>query len=325
MNNRHSTLQILVADIGGTHARFALAAHSETDGMILSELRVLDSGAYPSLAAVTKAYLNTLDGKRPDTACLALAGPVRGARAHLTNLGWSADSAELEATLGFSRVTLINDFGALARAVPHLEAHEIQTIKHGTPDPHGPISVMGAGTGFGLSLLIPRQDVWDLVATEGGHQGFAPETTFERRLWDHLSAQSTHVSVERVLSGAGLSQIHAVLAAEDGATLDPIEADVISRAAEAGDERAIRALECFCDIFGSVAGNIALTQGATGGIYLAGGVLEKNPHMLEKSAFVRRFRDKEAMADYLDAIPVCLIRSPYAALKGAALWVKAGP
>lgn len=312
------TARVLVGDIGGTHARLTVAEVGPAT-VTLGEPEVRGSSDYPSLEALIADFLGTCPDP-PHYASLALAGPIREGRGHITNIGWSVDRTALEESLGFKRLQVLNDFAALAYAVPKLTPDEIETVKDGVAAPHMPISVMGAGTGFGVALLAPCGPRYSLIATEGGHAGFAPRDDLENRLWEHLHREAARVSIETVLSGAGLSRIYEALHAFNGETEHSDPQTICRRALEDRHSIAHQALQLFCAIFGAVAGDIALLHGASGGIYLAGGVLMKNRQSLAESRFVDRFKGKGVMSPFVENIPVHLIRSDYAGLKGAALW-----
>jgi glucokinase len=310
--------RVVVADIGGTNARCAIAT---LDGsrVTLERLEVRASTGYSSLAALIAEYLRSISSP-PEYASLALAGPVRNGVAHATNIGWDVDETSLARELRLARVFLLNDFAALARAIPSLEPENLIAVKDGDAAPEGPISIMGAGTGFGAALLARCEDGYSLIATESGHASFAPSDALEMRLWEYLRADAAHVSIEMLLSGTGLSTIYAALYAFRGQKRHRSPEDICRRAAENPNSVSAEALRLFCDIFGATAGNIALTQGATGGVYLAGGVLMKNHDSLRQSNFAARFAAKGVMSPYVAKIPVKLIRSERAALRGAALW-----
>ncbi|MEY4880493.1 MAG: glucokinase [Pseudomonadota bacterium] len=311
-------LRLLVADIGGTHARFATATVRGGE-VVLDALEILSSRDFTRLDDALHAY-----GRKhalPHDACLALAGPIQGDVAHLTNIGWHVDARRLGHKCGFARVILMNDFAALGFAVPSLKEGEVECVKEGTALPHAPISVMGAGTGFGATLLAPCGSGYALVSTESGHAAFAPTDAWEMRFLQRRIESDGHVSIESILSGKGLGFVHEALHDFAGTTRKArTPEDICRRALEDSGSTSAKALEIFCNIFGSVAGDIALTQGARGGVYLAGGVLLKNQASLMQSAFAERFAAKGIMSPYVADIPVFLIKAEHVALRGAALW-----
>ena len=313
---------VLVADIGGTNARFAVARVQGAGAVTLQHIEVRKSADYARMADLIAGYGARL-GALPRQACLAIAGPVSDGVGRVTNAGLAADAAELQRELGLARVLVMNDFAALANAVPQLAQDEVSVVKAGEANPGEPISVMGAGTGFGCALLPPCGGRYGLVATEGGHASFSPTDDIELRLWQWLRQHMEHVSVEAVLSGPGLALMHRALREFEGVKESLSPNEICRAAAEDPGSPAGRTLELFCNVFGSVAGDIVLTQGAAGGAYLGGGVLMKNSAALFRSRFAERFTAKGVMTPYLVKIPVFLIRSEYAALKGAALWAAA--
>lgn len=308
---------LLVADIGGTNARLGLARrHAQRNGIAIDAIEALRCADYADLGALIETYLQRIDGDRPRAACLAIAGPLQGDVGMLTNIGWRVDGAELARRLGLDRVRLLNDFGALASSVPYLAPADLFDVRAATRVP-GPISVVGAGTGFGVALLVPSaHNGWDLVATEGGHVSFAPTTQRERRVWEFLRGDEQHVCVEHILSGTGIVNIYSALA---GASTD-LTPDEISQRAQAGDACARETIDVFCGAFGSVAGNVALVHGARGGVFLGGGILPKLLPLFDPAAFCTRFDAKGIMADYVKALPIQLITAEFPALTGAAAW-----
>jgi glucokinase len=310
---------LLVADIGGTNARLGIAQwHTATGTVAIDAIHTLPCASYRDIAELLHAYLQIPPPPsvpRPHDACLAIAGPLQNNIGLLTNIGWRVDGAQLAQQLDLGHVQLLNDFGALAASVPYLGADEVFRIRS-NGDARGPISVVGAGTGFGVALLVPGGNGWDLVATEGGHVSFAPTSRREQQVWEFLRGYEQHVCVENVLSGSGIVNIHRALGGD--AALGP---DEISQRALAGsDARCREAIEIFCEVFGSVAGNVALAQGARGGVFLGGGILPKLLPLFDAGQFLARFDAKGIMADYVEALPVALITAEYPALTGAAMW-----
>lgn len=309
---------LLVADIGGTNARLGIAQwDAATATVAIAAIHTLHCADYRDIAELLQAYLHTLPPEhaaRPRAACLAIAGPLRNNIGTLTNIGWRVDGNQLAQRLELDHVQLLNDFGALAASVPYLTDAEVLRIRSNVAA-SGPISVMGAGTGFGAALLVPRGNGWDLVPTEGGHVAFAPTSRREQQVWEFLRGYEHHVCVENVLSGSGIVNIHRALGGD--AALGP---DQISQHALAGsDARCSEAIEIFCEIFGSVAGNIALAQGARGGVFLGGGILPKLLPLFDARQFLARFDAKGIMADYVSALPVAVVTAEYPALSGAAI------
>ena len=249
-----------------------------------------------------------------------MACPVLGDAVALTNSHWRFGIDAVRQSLGVERLEVVNDFQAVALSVPHLTPADWMALGGGEPVAGSPIAVLGPGTGLGVSALIPQPDGgWSALATEGGHRTMAPADEMESRVLDWLRAQGGHVSAERVLSGAGLVHLHAALAAVTGedrgcATPDQVSSQGLSGACPVCQQ----ALAMFFAMLGTVAGDLALTYGATGGVYLAGGILPRMPQALAQSAFHARFLEKGRFCKYLAPIPVRLITHPQPAFAGLA-------
>lgn len=308
---------VLVGDVGGTHARFAIVEPSDTSAWEIRASQDLRSDEFASLFDAVRAYVGQTDSPLPPVIAIGVAGPVVNGSVSFTNLGWRASEAELK-ELGFDRALLINDFAALAFAVPMLSRMDWRGIGPDlVADPDAPISILGAGTGFGLSCLARFRNRSIPMATEGGHAGFAPGSDVERDILRLLAGRFGHVSIERVLSGAGLENIFHAMNEIAGHIEDRLSAPEI--VARATDDRACRdAVEVFCGIFGSVAGDFALAHGARGGVYIAGGIAQKIEHMLAASQFRVRFEDKGRLSYFVKAIPTRLVLHEDAAFLGAA-------
>jgi glucokinase len=305
----------VIGDIGGTNARFALAEHGR-----YAELRQMRVADYPTILDALRDYLHRLpDGRRPTGGALAIAGPVGGDEVKLTNWTWSFSIAKLRAALGLAQLVVVNDFAATALAVPHLQEGERYLIGPARLDAAGPIGVIGPGTGLGVSTLVPAAGSWILLPGEGGHATMPAASDEESRILDRLRARIEHVSAERVLSGAGLVNLYEALSVLAGKTAAPLTpAQVTERAMAASDAECVRAFDTFCAMLGTVAGNLALTVGATGGIYLAGGILPRFKEALAASGFRARFEAKGRLADYLRPIPTWLVLHEEPALLGLA-------
>lgn len=313
----------LLADIGGTNSRFALSDPA-APSIALHHVRSLRNADYQGLDAAIADYLDGLP-EMPSRAAIGVASPVADDEISLTNLPWSFRASALRQRFGFQALHVVNDFGALAHAVPVLgEGDWSHVAGPRRAVLHGPVSVIGPGTGLGVALLVGSQDNgWHIVDTEGGHASFAPLDDSERAIEQWLRQQFGRVSIERVLCGEGLSQIDAVLRAQaEGGALNPAlprrEPAAVSQAAlSAGEPLAQQALSRFCAILGSVAGDMALTHGART-LVIAGGIVPRFLPFLRGSDFHRRFRDKGRMAGYLDAVSIHVITHPHPGLLGAA-------
>lgn len=305
----------LIADIGGTNARFAVAEHGRFD-----HLRILHTGDYPSLADAARDYLASLpDQLLPSRAALAIAGPVAADRVALTNQNWSFSIAEMTIELGVHELLVLNDFAAQAMAIPYLAGSDVAQVGSGTPADNGPIAIMGPGTGFGMSCLISEPDGWSQLSSEGGHATLPPATDQEGRILDAVRARYGHVSVERALSGHGLTNLYEAVCDLAGVPARPLDPGEVTAEALAGTDRlCARALDLFCAMLGTVGGDLALTLCATGGLYIAGGIVPRIKDYFAASEFRARFTAKGRLSTYLEAIPTYLILHPWPALLGLA-------
>ncbi|MER6951504.1 glucokinase [Nonomuraea sp. NPDC000554] len=303
----------LVADIGGTNARFGLVT---SPGARPSHVAVLAGADHPSLPEAVAAYLAELaGGVRPGAACLAVAGPVEGERYRLTNSAWAGSVRELDVPFA----ALLNDFEALAVSLPHLGGDDLVSL--GGPDPsYGVKAVLGPGTGLGVGGLVPSGEGWTPIPGEGGHVTVPVQDERELELVRALRAQGLgHVVAEHVLSGPGLARLHRALAAVNGVSAPVLSAsDIVARV---DDSLCAETVEVFCGMLGSFAGNVALTLGARGGVYLGGGVLPRIVDRVRASDFRARFTANPDMSGYLAAIATTLIVAPQPALTGAAAWL----
>ncbi|MEZ5891861.1 MAG: glucokinase [Parvularculaceae bacterium] len=307
------TEPVLVADIGGTHARFALAR-----GLAVSAARIFRAQDFKTIADAAKAYL-AAEGATPARGCFAVAGPVTDDAVEFTNSPWVLDIAQTANALSFYRCLAVNDFEALAWGLRALTDADFVTVKPGAGDPSAPVLVMGPGTGLGQALIVPFNGKVRVIATEGGHVGFAPETDEEIAVLKFLSAGHSRVSIERLLSGEGVVNLYRARCAIAGVAPSLSQAEKITAAAIAGaDAEAARALDLFCALLGRAAGDAVLSSGARGGVVLGGGILPKIRDYFLASRFVDCFLDKGRMRDYVAGVPVRLIVSDGAALKGAA-------
>jgi glucokinase len=304
----------LVADIGGTHARFGLAAGSEVEGV--ATLRCAD---YASLGAAARSYLEQADAPAPPRAAFAIAGPVQGDLVRMTNHVWSFSTEAVRRELDLDRLEVLNDFAALALAVPALAAEDLLEVKPGASRPRAPKAVLGPGTGLGMAALVPAERSWTALTTEGGHRDLAAQSEREWQVVRHLRQRFEHVSVERVLSGPGLVNLYEAvsqLADNEPQSLTP--AAIVAGARDGSSGACTEATNLFSAWLGAVASDLALTLGAFGGIYLGGGILPKMGEVFAVDRFVERFLAKGRFRDYLRPIPVSIIVRPQATLLGAA-------
>jgi glucokinase len=304
---------LLVADIGGTNARFALSAPDST----LHDVRVLSAASYPNLEQAITAYFAGLSRPRPARACFACACPTHGPEIKFTNSPWRFLKAELKQKFQFDRFVVINDFEALAASVPSLSGAQLASLRAGTADPSSISLVIGPGTGLGVGAYVPAgKSAWAVISGEGGHIGFAPNTDPEIRLWQKMRAKYGRVSAERVLNGAGLVNVYRFMAEEAGQPAGEIDAPEISRRALAGEEVAVNTVLMFFDMLGSVSGDLALAFGSRGGVYIGGGITPKLLDFARRSNLVSRFLDKGRVAAILQSVPIWVILEERAALYG---------
>jgi len=311
----------LIGDVGGTHVRFALWQAGRVEAP-----RVLATGDYPGPEAAIRAYLAGLEPppEALEAVCLACAGPVQGDLFRLTNNHWRFGRLELTHALGLRRLLVINDFAAMALGMTRLAAHERLDIRPGRAVAGSPCLVLGPGTGLGVSALLPDgAGGWRVLPGEGGHVDLPLASTREVALWQLLQGELGHVSAESVLSGDGLLRLYRATCRLDGQAQAFASAAEVSTAALAGDATAVAVLEQFCCWLGRVAGNHALTLGARGGVYLAGGILPRFADFLRRSGFSRCFVDKGVMSGYLQEVPVWLATAEQPGLLGAGLALQA--
>ncbi|WUI02167.1 glucokinase [Spirillospora sp. NBC_00431] len=312
----------LVADVGGTNARFALV-----DGPrgLPSRVKSLPTRDHDDLAGAAADYLaRYAPDVRPSAACLAVAGPVADGTYHLTNAGWPKGTAEaVRAHLGIPQLDIINDFEALALALPRLGEDDLIPIGgRALPDADAPLAVVGPGTGLGVAGLVPTPSGWVPLPGEGGQVDVPAATGREIEIVRLLRAEHGAATAEHLLSGAGLVRVHRYLAELDGEPAAKraarrITAQEITERRD--DPRCHETLLTFCALLGSFAGNVALTLGARGGVYLGGGILPRIADVLEDSAFRARFEGKPPVEDYVRGIPTALIVHPGPALAGATM------
>lgn len=312
-----TTEPALVADIGGTNARFALAEIGGED-ISVRDMQTFRAEDFESIRDAAGAYLEAV-GVKPSAACFAAAGPATDAVIEFTNSPWVLDVADMKSALALERLCVINDFEALASSVRCLRPSDLLAVKPGSGDARAPILVIGPGTGLGQALIVPFGGRDRIIATEGGHVGFAPRGEEEVEVMKFIAREHPRVSIERLLSGRGLVNIHRALCARAGVPRVSLRADEISKAALTQEYPiAVKSVEMFCALLGSAAGDAVLATGARGGVVLGGGILPKIREIFLKSRFVERFLDKGRMRSYVEDVPINLIICEGAALIGAA-------
>ncbi len=298
----------LLCDLGATYIRFAISESGTRRGKTTS----YRCDGYRSFFDAVTTYLNSFDGDMwPTEASFAVAAPITGDLIELTNRPWQFSIRELKKTCKIPRLSVINDFSAIALALPWLDKTDRRKIGTGRPEPKKPLGVIGAGSGLGSSGLIAGPKGWIPLAGEGGYTDFAPKTEEELSVFFSLGGPSQHVAVEHVLSGPGLVAIHKSLWGQSV----PCPKNITERAIE-GDYSAIRTLDMFSQILGSAAGNLALSIGARGGVFIAGGIVPKLGSHFNEKAFRKRFESKGSLSPYLKQIPTYLITTENPALIG---------
>lgn len=304
---------LLLGDIGATNARLALLSNG-----VLGPINWLAVAEFPRFTDAVDAFLDRQGRHVPiPAAVFAVAGPVNGDRCVFTNCPWTIDAPELRATFGFADVHILNDFTATALSLPHLTAADLWRLGGGEAVPGAPMAVLGPGSGLGVACLVPGSQGLTVIASEGGHVTMAATSDREDAIIDYLRRKFGHVSAERVISGSGLENLYAAIIALDGIDAPKRNAGEISRAALDGNCKAAKmALDQFCAMLGTVAGNAALTFGARGGVYIAGGIAPRLTEFLARSEFRARFDQKGRFRKYLEAIPTSIIIHPAATFIG---------
>ncbi len=308
---------VLVADIGGTHARFAIASLNR-DEIALGDIHKFRIEDFASIDEAINAYLGSIE-MRPDIGCFAVAAPVDQAEIIFTNSNWRFRYDELQSSLSLKRFHVVNDFYALAAGVACLPDDALEKIKPGAGDPAAPLLVIGPGTGLGQAFVAPTSAGLRIVSTQGGHVGFAPATDEEVELLRFMLKKHRRVSVERLLSGEGLTNIYDAIGALTE-TQQPIllPREITAAARDGSSVNAEKAVSLFFEILGRTVGDAVLSTGARGGVVLAGGILPRNRDLFLKSNFTDCFLDKGRMRSYVEDVPVRLVINDEAALLGAA-------
>ena len=307
--NHHPGGPRLLADVGGTNARFAI----ETAPLQFENVQVLACGDFDSLGAAIKAYFGGVgkDCGQIHHAGIAIANPVDGDVVAMTNHHWSFSIAALRYELGLDELVVVNDFTALAMALPYLTPDQRVQVGGGVSVPGRTVGLIGPGTGLGVSGIVPFGHHWVPLASEGGHASFAPGDEQEVEILRTLWREFGHVSAERLLSGPGIEMIHRALGGKE------LAASEITRQAISGEcADCVRTVDCFCAVLGTVAGNVALTLGATGGMYIGGGIVPRLLGLLGRSPFRARFEAKGRLGGYVARIPTYVITEPYPAFLG---------
>lgn len=305
----------LIANIGGSTARFVL----EVAPGRFEQARNFACDDYEGVEAVCRAYLAGITGPHPLHGSMALASPIEGDLVRMSNRDWAFSIEALRSALGLQTLLAVNDFMAMAMALPRLGAEQRRQVGGGSPRDDGVIALLGASTGLGASALIPSGGRWLTLASEGGHASFSPTNETELLVLRHAWRRSPQVSAERLISASGLELIYAALAEDEGATGEAPGADeIIRRALEAGDALCLRVLECFCAMLGTMAANLAVTFNATGGVFVGSTLVRRLGAFFERSGFRRAFENMGRHSDFVAAVPTYMILSDQCSLLGAA-------
>ena len=311
----------LVGDVGGTNARFGLVS---TDGSLLHSAILADAD-YTQIRDAIDAYLKQRgELPMPRAGAIAIASPITGDQVHMTNTPWAFSITGLCDQLGFERLEVINDFTAQALALPHLGPNDKLTVGGGSAASGRPIGVLGPGSGLGVSGLIPSDKGWIPLTGEGGHATMSPSTARENAVLDRMRRHFDHVSAERCLSGPGLVNLYNALAGVDGVPAQQYTAaQITDPATTAADPLCREATDMFCAMLGTMASNLALTLGAQGGVYIAGGIVPRLGARFVESRFRERFEAKGRLRPYLAAIATYVVTHPLPAFLGCAAALRA--
>lgn len=314
----------LIADIGGTNARFAL----QVDGTIRDEV-VLACADYPDIVSAVEAYLLQIGataGGRPQEGAIAIAGPVGGDEIRMTNHAWRFSAAAVRRALGLKRFMVLNDWTAMAMAVRHLPQHELVQVGGSHSEPQAAIALLGPGTGLGVSGLVHHQGAWIPVPGEGGHVTFAPADRRELEILQRLWKQYSHVSAERLLSGPGLVVLYQTLCQLKSVPEQALSPAEITQLGLSNHPICKETLEIFCGMLGTMAANLVVTLGAVGGVYIGGGIVPRLLEFFVTSPFRSRFEAKGRYERYLAPVPAWVIMSKEPALVGIArAFIDPGP
>lgn len=310
----------LLGDVGGTNIRLALQTHP---GAPITQARIFRCANFPGIEDAIRHYLNEICQPIPQEAAFGIANPISGDWIQMTNHHWAFSISALQIALGLARLTVINDFTALALALLDTSSSEIRRVGGSSPVAGAPVAVIGAGTGLGVSgvFLGPQTDEAVPISGEGGHVSLAAETELEWQVIKWLSRRYGHASAERAISGRGLIDIYQAL--RESGHLRGMEvssaAKITDLALKTHDPLSLATLETFCSFLGNVAGNLALTLGARGGVYIGGGIVPRLGRWFDYSPFRARFENKGRFSAYLKEIPCWVIEANMSlALRGVA-------
>jgi glucokinase len=322
MGSDTRTTTRLVADIGGTNVRFALLRPGSDEP---EQERNLVCADFMGLEQAARHYLAQVGNPSVREAAIDVATAVTGDLIKLTNSPWAFSIEQTRRQLGLDRLLVLNDFTALALSLPLLQPTELRQVGRGAALPRAPIALIGAGTGLGVSGLLPSGSGWVPLEGEGGHTAFSPMDDREDGVLCALRARFGHVSTERLASGPGLVNIYQSLCQMDHVPVRGLEPQHVTEAGLVGsDAQCAEALAMFCGILGTAAANLVITLGARGGLYLGGGIVPKLGDYLDRSPFRARFEHKGRFSGYVAAVPSFVILADYPALRGLAAAINSG-
>lgn len=309
----------LVGDIGGTNARFALC---NIDSGEISNVKVYSGLDYPSLELCAVQYLKDVN-QSVKHACIAIACPITGDWVQMTNHTWAFSTAEMKKNMNLDTLLIINDFTAVSMAIPALKDEDKVQLGGGEPEKGKPIAIYGAGTGLGVAHLLNHVDKWIPLPGEGGHVDFAPHNDKEDQILLYLRKVFGHVSCERLLSGPGLLNIYNALVLKDNREPCNYEPkDITEKALNNADPDCVETFNTFCTLMGRFGGNLALTLGTFGGVYIAGGIVPRFVDAVKKSNFRKAFEEKGRFNTYLSKIPVYIVTHNAVGLLGSGAFLR---
>ncbi len=307
---------IVVADVGGTNARFAMVQPGSTEIYNAETLAVKD---FVCLGTAFRDYTSRRGLASAEQACVALAGPIKGDQVQLTNGDWKFSVSQTRSDLGLDKLVVINDFKAQALALAHMDNDHLFSLGGDAPVDARPKVILGPGTGLGVAAVVPTESGFAVVESEGGHVGISPLTDSDIAVYRKLLKQYGRVSAERILCGSGLRNLYRTLCELEDQVIQPFtEAEIVECATQKKDELCLKALNFFMAYLGAVAGDLALTFGANGGVYIAGGIVPRLKDHIAKTEFRHQFEAKGRLAYMVKDIPTYLVTSEHTGLIGAA-------
>ncbi|NNF15904.1 MAG: glucokinase [Gammaproteobacteria bacterium] len=318
-----SSYSKFVADIGGTHARFALVDDDISHENSLVEMKVFKCADFAGPAETVIAYQEHLGGRLPARACIAAAGPLDDGVVRFTNLDWRLSARELQDALHLEQLELLNDFAAVAYSVTALRDGDLHILHSGQPPTEGARTVLGAGTGLGVAALVNTIDQHTVMTSEAGHVRFAAANAEQSAVLDYLLREHDYVSMEMLLAGPGIPRLYHALAAVNGLPAEPLDAKVITQLALATtDLNCINTMALYTQILAGFCAQLAMTFHARGGVYLVGDIFRAMQPLLSSGEFVNDYLSAGPMAGLVEATPLSIVLTADPGLQGAAVRVK---